>query len=295
MVGITDPSELPLALEAVQEVVERVDQACSSFRPDSELAALNRAAGQTVQVSPLLSEYLAAGIRAAEVTDGDVDPTVGEALMALGFMEATRPKRLELVTVPGYRAINLDPTAGTVRVGRGVRIDLGATAKALAADQAAAAAGAATGAGVLVSLGGDLSTAGEIPDGGWRVRVTDDHRSNLDAEGQSISLSGGGLATSSTTVRNHRDGDETVHHVIDPSTGRPARTRFRTVSVAAASCLDANIASTAAIVRGERAIPWLEELRLPSRLVELDGHVRHLAGWPGEGDDLSLVAPVVVA
>jgi thiamine biosynthesis lipoprotein len=62
---------------------------------------------------------------------------------------------------------------------------------------------------------------------------------------------------------------------------------WRTVSVCAASCLDANIASTAAIVRGERALEWLAALGLPSRLVAVDGMVRHIAGWPAEGDDLA--------
>jgi thiamine biosynthesis lipoprotein len=297
VVAVTDAAALEPALSVVQTVVEEVDRACSSFRADSELAALNRSAGQAVPVSPILMEYLAAGIRAAEMTDGDVDPTVGEALMALGFGfgESAPPKRFELVTVPGYRTIVADSAAGTVRLGRGVRVDLGATAKALAADRAAAAAHQATGAGVLVSLGGDLSSAGAGPDGGWRVRVTDDHRSDTGAAGQWISLSSGGLATSSTTVRHHRHGDETVHHVIDPATGRPARAQFRTVSVAAASCLDANIASTAAVVRGERAVRWLEALRLPSRLVDLEGRVHHLADWPREGDDLPIAAQVVTA
>jgi len=77
-----------------------------------------------------------------------------------------------------------------------------------------------------------------------------------------------------------------VHHLLDPATGRPAALIWRTVSVAAASCLDANIASTAAIVRGEHALEWLESLGLPSRLVSADGSVRHLAGWPSSGDDL---------
>jgi thiamine biosynthesis lipoprotein len=295
VVAVTDPGALQDALNVVHELVERVDQACSSFRADSELAALNRSAGREVRVGPLLLEYLAAGIRAAEATDGDVDLTVGEVLVALGFTEDARPQRFELLKVPGYRAIALDPAAATVRLARGVRVDLGATAKALAADQSAAAAHRATGAGVLVSLGGDLSTAGEVPDGGWRIRVTDDHRSSVDAAGQWISLSGGGLASSSTTVRNHRHGDEIVHHVIDPATARPVRAQFRTVSVAAASCLDANIASTAAIVRGERAPEWLEELRLPSRIVDLDGRVRHLAGWPRDGEDLPIAMPVAAA
>jgi thiamine biosynthesis lipoprotein len=78
-----------------------------------------------------------------------------------------------------------------------------------------------------------------------------------------------------------------VHHLIDPRSGRPVDGWWRTVSVCAGSCLDANIASTAAIVRGSSAVEWLQSLRLPSRLVSVDGGVRHVAGWPSEGDDLA--------
>jgi thiamine biosynthesis lipoprotein len=293
MVAVVNGRELDGALSAVKQVVAGADAACSSFREDSEVAVLNRAGGQPVRVSPLLLDHLEAAIRAAEVTDGDVDLTVGQALVALGFVDGPSPPRFRLEAVPGYRTIELDRPAGTARLGRGVRIDLGATAKALAADQAAAAASQATGTGVLVSLSGDLSIAGEAPSGGWRIRVTDDHCADASAPGQWISLSTGGLATSSTTVRARQA--EQVHHVIDPATGAPAPVHFRTVSVAAASCLDANIASTAAIVRGERAVQWLESLHLPSRVVELDGRVRHLAGWPSEDEDLKPVAPQVAA
>ena len=186
--------------------------------------------------------------------------------------------------MPGYRAVVVDRERH-VTVGRGVRLDLGATAKALAADRAAAAASTAAGCGALVSLSGDLAIAGPPPEGGWQVRVTDDHRSGLDAPGQSIALQSGGLATSSTTVQRREDGGEPAHHVIDPSTGRPAAVHFRTVSVHAVICLDANIATTAAIVRGERAVQWLAENGLPSRLVTLDGTVEHVCGWPADGED----------
>jgi thiamine biosynthesis lipoprotein len=139
---------------------------------------------------------------------------------------------------------------------------------------------------VLVGLGGDIALAGPAPEGGWRVRVTDDHRGGVDAPGQWIRLRSGGLATSSTTVRRWRAGDELVHHLLNPATGRPVTDTWRTASVAAGSCLDANIASTAAIVRGERATRWLESLGLPSRLVTPSGATVHLAGWPADGDDL---------
>ena len=57
------------------------------------------------------------------------------------------------------------------------------------------------------------------------------------------------------------------------------------MSVAAANCAGANIAATAAIVRGERAIRWLEDLRLPARLVRHDGTLLTTAGWPGDRED----------
>ena len=112
--------------------------------------------------------------------------------------------------MPGWRTVIVDADARTVRVARGVSLDLGATAKALAADRAAAAARHAAGCGVLVSFGGDISIAGPPPPGGWPVRVTDDHRSDADAPGQWITLRSGGLATSSTTIRRwENDGRRT--------------------------------------------------------------------------------------
>jgi thiamine biosynthesis lipoprotein len=292
VVVVSDPDALERARAAVEETIAAFDRACSRFRDDSELSAVNAAGGSPVEISPLLLEAVRAAIRAAQLTDGDVDPTVGQALIALGYDRdfdevVARPRRVRFAAVPGWRTIELDPEASTIRIPNGVTLDLGATAKALAADHAAAAAHEATGCGTLVSLGGDMAFAGDAPDeDGWRIRVTDDHRSDVTAPGQWITLRSGGLATSSVTTRSWRSDEGPVHHLIDPSTGKSAASAWRTVSVAAASCLDANIASTAAIVRGEDAIEWLTEQKLPSRLVGTDGHARHVAGWPAEGDDL---------
>jgi FAD:protein FMN transferase len=306
VVVVCDGDRLPDAVDAVGVTVDAFDLACSRFREDSELSALNRAGGRAVRVSRLLLEAVAAGVRAAELTDGDVDPTLGEALIALGYDRdfefgldrqtasgPAPPKRaLAFTSVAGWRTIRIDLDAGTVALGRGVSLDLGATAKALAADHAAAAAADAAGGGVLVSLGGDIATAGPAPPEGWRVRVTDDHRAGVDAAGQWITIRSGGLATSSTTVRRWRSGGATVHHLLDPSSRLPVSGGWRTVSVTAATCLDANIAGTAAVVRGERAPAWLQSLALPSRLVSDGGLVRHVAGWPSDGDDLApAVAP----
>jgi FAD:protein FMN transferase len=298
VVAVTERSALALARGAVEEAVAEFDRACSRFREDSELTAVNRGAGgAAVAVGPVLLEAVQAALRAARLTDGDVDPTIGRALMALGYdrdFSAVRERggipSLSVQSVPGWQTVEVDTHHSTIRLAPGVELDLGATAKALAADRAAERAHDATGCGVLVSLSGDIAMAGSPPGDGWRVRVTEDHRSDVDAPGQWISLSGGGLATSSTTVRRWVAGTRFAHHVVDPETGLPASVVWRTVSVAAATCLDANIASTASIVRGEAAVEWLESLKLPARLVHAGGTVTHLAGWPASGDDLGRVS-----
>ena len=295
MVVASDGDRLSDAVQAVARTVDAVDRACSRFRDDSELSACNRAGGHPVRVSPLLLELVEAGVRAAALTDGDVDPTVGNALIALGYdadwetVAGRQPLgEVSFARVPGWHTIRVDHELVTVAVAQGVSLDLGATAKALAADRAAAEAFAATDCGVLVSFGGDLATGGPAPAGGWSVRVTDDHRAPVSAPGQTVTIRSGGLATSSTTARRWRTSSgELVHHLLDPATGLPAEGGWRTVSVAAASCLDANIATTAAIVRGQRAVAWLESLGLPARLVGDDGVARHVAGWPVGGDDLA--------
>jgi thiamine biosynthesis lipoprotein len=274
---------------AVEAELAAIDAACSRFRDDSELTALNRAGGRPFRASPLLAEALAVALRAAEATDGDVDPTIGRSISALGWdcdftvlVNRGEQGQFELLPAGGWRSVCLDPETGLVSVPANVEIDLGATAKALAADRAARDAADAADCGVLVSLGGDIAVAGETPEGGWPVLVTDDHREPDAADGQVVAVSTGGLATSSTTVRRWRAGGREHHHILDPRNGAPAEEVWRTVSVAAASCVDANTASTAAIVRGREAADWLESSGLPARLVALDGSVTRTAGWPEE-------------
>jgi thiamine biosynthesis lipoprotein len=288
-----DERALALARAAVERWLDEVDLACSRFRTDSELSRLNAADGRAMRVSPTLIEATQLALRGARITDGAVDPTLGEALERVGYdrdwalieadpERATPAPRLRVRRRPRWSRVRVDAARGTIALPRGVKLDLGATAKAWAADRAAAAARAASGCGVLVSLGGDIATGGECPPGGWRVHVTDDHRDGPDAPGQTVTIRGGGLATSSTAVRRWRRGREPMHHIIDPATGDPARTPWRTVSVAAGDCVDANIAATAAIVRGARAPQWLAGLGLPARLVAQDGGVRTVGSWPAE-------------
>ena len=289
---VTGPDTLGPAHQVLAAELAAMDAACSRFRRDSELWRVNHARGRPVTVSPLFADALTVALDAAELTDGDVDPTCGQSLVRLGYdrdfalaRRPTDPLRQPPMPAGGWRRVELDRGHPAVRVPAGILLDLGATAKALAADRAAAAVQAAVGGGVLVNLGGDIRVAGDPPDGGWPVGVADDADFDTSTASvrprQVVMVRDGGLATSSPLGRTWRRGDARLHHIVDPVTGRPARSCWRTASVAAASCVGANIASTAAILRGERAIRWLERLGLPARLVRHDGTVVTVAGWPG--------------
>ena len=284
----TDGDRLGQATAAVRDVLEDVDEAYSRFREDSELSRLNASAGRSVRVSPLLATAIDAALRAARLSDGAVDPTIGQAIRVAGYDDDFArigvdrgPVTLRGWRVPGWQAIRFDRKSRTVQVPVGVELDLGSSGKALAADLAAAAARQATDpGGVLVSLGGDIATVGEPPLGGWRIHVAEDNRISPDADGEVICLPGGAVATSSTTVRRWTRGGAVLHHIIDPGTSLPTTGPFRTVTVVAATCVDANIASTAAIVRGHEAIDWLMASHLPARLVENDGTIHYIGRWP---------------
>jgi FAD:protein FMN transferase len=283
----TDPGAAGEARDLVRIESWAMDLACSRFRSDSELTRVNASAGDPVHVGTLFAEVTSAALRAAAATDGDVDPTCGAGLEAAGYdrdIELLRHAGIrftvrERIPAPGWRSVEWDPDTRTLRTPPGCRLDFGAVAKALSADRAATAASRTLGCGVLVSLGGDIATAGPVPAEGWQIKITDDHRDD-DAPGPTISLRTGALATSSTTTRRWQTTAGTAHHILDPRTGAPADPPWRTVSVTAATCVDANTASTAALVRGEAAAPWLHAQHLPARLVRTDGSVLTRGGWP---------------
>ncbi|MBO0714235.1 MAG: FAD:protein FMN transferase [Acidimicrobiales bacterium] len=290
---VTDPGAVGAALGLVAAEMNRVDGVASRFRADSELFGLWQAGGRAVPVSDELWDLVAVALRAARLSDGAVDPTVGAALCRAGYdrdfalVAPDGPEdRLAPETAPGWQSIELDERTRTVRTPGGTLLDLGATAKALVADRAAAAVAERCGCGALVSLGGDLATAGPAPPGGWTVGVDGGERWPPPAwpavSLPTVAITGGGAATSGTAARQWRRGGQVRHHLIDPGTGLPADSCWQAVTVAAASCLDANIASTGALIKGEEALSWLADWGLPARLVATSGEVHTLCGWPAE-------------
>ena len=292
-VAVTADARLEDAMAVVIEWLTQLDLAASRFRSDSEISRLNAAAGAPTSVSPLLARVIAVALDVAAITDGIVDPTVGSAMDTIGydrdFDEVVRGDARAapsyLVPAPGWRSVHLDRDRSVVTLARGVQLDVGSSAKAFAADETAELAEREVRTGVLVNLGSDIAVAGTPPEDGWRVRVTDDHAAAPDAEGQTVAITAGGLATSSTTVRAWSMAGAPMHHIVDPRTGRPARVVWRTVSATGPTCVAANAGSTAAIVLGDGAVSWLRRHGFPARLVARDGAVLHLGGWPDDGDD----------
>ena len=290
------------AMTAVDGVLGALDLQASRFRPDSEISWLHRAHGGLFMLSDGLAEAVRVALAAAAWTGGLADPTVGAALISLGYdrdFAAIDPDRpgpaAGPVPAPGWHSVRLD--GPLLRLPSGVLLDLGATAKGLGSDRAARAVRTATGSsaslnggGVLVSLGGDIATGGTPPAGGWPVLVADGPGPAGPGPAQMVRLARGAVATSSITCRRWRRAGRVMHHIVDPRTGLPADGPWRTVSVAAATCADANAAATAAVVAGDQAEQWLAGAGLPARLVNHDGTIRCTGGWP-EGDGGLLQPP----
>lgn len=281
-VVVTDPRVLPAARALVEVGLDAVERACSRFHPSELRDKVNRADGHTVTVSPLLAGLISAAIEAAVVSDGDVVPTLGKPLAQLGydrdFIRIDNHSSQMVVAAPQASWTDIRLRGRDLTLPKGMELDLGATAKAHAADWCARLVSDRLRVGALVSLGGDIATGGPAePDGGWRVLIRD-----LPGDPPSIVAlrAGCAIATSSTASRQWRRGGVTLHHILDPKTCLPAQPVWRTASIAAETCLRANTLSTASLVRGQSARPWLSDLGVPARLVSADGDVTVLNGWP---------------
>jgi thiamine biosynthesis lipoprotein len=287
--SISDQDKAPAAERRARGLLATVDWACSRFREDSELNRVNAGAGTWVKVDPLLVDATVAAVEAAEHTDGIVHPLLGKVLIGLGYDRTfselqpgrTLGARIEPPPLGAWRSIEWEERA--IRIPAGTALDLGATAKAWAGDLITRTIAEEEGANVLLSLGGDVAIArGDRSPTWWPIAIREHPEGEASAE---VALTRGGLATSSTRLRRWTVAGATHHHLVDPRTGAPARTCWRTVSATGPSATAANIATTAAVVLGEDAVRWLIEREVAARLVSEDGTVTLTPGWPGKGAD----------
>ena len=282
----TSPDALDAALALARAHLREVDRAVSRFRPDSEvsmLAARARRAPAEAFASPTFAAYLSAALRVARLTGGLVDPTVGSALVASGYdadLAAVCARdgfqQVTIGRVPHWHTVHLNASARRVTVPAGTLLDLGATAKAYAADTIAALLAEQLPGGFLVNLGGDVAVSGAVPAAGWSIGIDDAAGTTL----QVVSSTGQAVATSSTRLRVWATDEGPRHHIIDPRTGATATATWAQVTCAGATCLEANAASTAAVVLGLDAPEWLATQGIPARLDGADGVVVTTPGWP---------------
>ncbi|MDP9988354.1 FAD:protein FMN transferase [Arthrobacter sp. KFRI-F3372] len=290
-VHATDPSALDDAVRTARDWLERLDAVASRFRADSEVAAITARSSRApvaLVLSPLLGEVLQASLDAAALTGGLVDPTVGAALLRAGYdddMAVVKDRAAWTVPgdpapAPGWRQINYTPDVRLLVMPAGTVLDFGSSAKAYAADRIAALLGETLPGGFLVDLGGDIAVAGPPPEAGWLVRVG--HGGGR--TDQVITITDQAVATSSTRDRAWASGSGTAHHIIDPRTGAPAERVWAEVTCLGATALEANAASTAAIVLGAQAPSWLRAHGIDASLHAMDGSTVRTGNWPASHD-----------
>ena len=286
-IAVWPPENLDAALGATDRVLATLDRQASRFRDDSEISWLHRRGGGLFMLSDGLTEAISVALAAARWTGGLVDPTVGTALVSLGYdrdfatIEADGREPVEApAPVPGWHNVRLD--GPILHLPAGVRLDLGATAKGLGSDRAVRAVMAVNGnvGGVLISLGGDIAVDGQPPRDGWPILVADGPNPEASARTQAVRLGTGAVATSSIICRRWRRAGRAMHHIVDPRTGLPADGPWQTATVAAPTCADANAAATAAIVAGAQAEEWLARAGVSARLVSRHGVVHYAGDWP---------------
>jgi thiamine biosynthesis lipoprotein len=283
------------AVEATRALFDEWERALSRFLPESELSRLNAQAGAPVEVSPLLWDVLASALHAARATDGRYDPTLLRQMLAIGYDRTIEEVRRGVptpaprgknaretpvthVTQAGgdWRRIWLDPARRLVTLPEGAGLDFGGIAKGMAVDAALDHLSALNLTPALVNAGGDLAVAGQPPgQSDWPIAVP-----GLDRH-WTIPLRQGAIATSTVMRRNWRQGDVARHHLIDPTTGEPARSDLLSVTVVAPRCRQAEVGAKVALLLGaEAGARFLAEHGMAGLLIPATGGYLTAGRWP---------------
>ena len=243
------------AIEAAFAEIARIETVMSEYREQSEIAAVNEAAGRAaVPVGPELLELLVRALHVSTLTGGAFDVTVA-ALSGLwnftGGTKALPPEDQVVASLPrvGYRRIQVDREAGTLFLPEpGMRIGLGAVAKGYAVDRACAVLVEGGVTSAIVNAGGDLRALGRKDDAPWIIGVQDtDDSSGLAVK---IEVEDRAVVTSGDYERFALIDGVRYSHIIDPRTGRPARTASRSATVIAGRAELADALATGLFILG---------------------------------------------
>lgn len=283
---VTEPAALDATVEHAIARFDEIDRTFSRFRPDSELARLDWLPGVRQPASTLFLELLSLALRAARDTNGRFDPTIRDALEAAGYdrgierLEAEGPGPARSARQAGqWERIAYNRERHWVCVPEDARLDFGGIGKGFAVDYVLR--DLAVAGGVLINAGGDLATRGSAPDGGWRIDVA----AAADAPVETtIALHSGALATSGLGRRVWTRDGERLHHLIDPRTGAPSDSIWRSVTAAARTCVAAEVAAKTAWLMSDDGPAWLADLGLAGRFVARDGRIETIGAWPAGAD-----------
>jgi thiamine biosynthesis lipoprotein len=276
------------AFDAVFNEFDRLESLMSTWRPGSDVERLNAAAGQQpVHVSSDVIAVLLTARQASEWTGGRFDVTFGVLSGLWKFdhdQDNTIPDmrdvraRLPLID---YRALAIDAQAGTAYLERaGMRVNLGGIGKGYAVDRGAAILRARGFHDFLIQSGGDLYAAGHRDGEAWRLGIQDPRGPGGQAFAR-VAVSDGTFSTSGDYERAFvRDGVR-YHHIIDPTTGEPAR-GCRSTTVLASRAVVADALSKSVFLLGiDQGMALFERLHVEAVVVTTKNEVIVTPGLKG--------------
>ena len=233
------------AFPAVRALVEREEQRCSRFRPDSVLSCLNR---RRFVHDARLAALVRRALRLRRLTGGAFDPTLGDAMRAAGYdRDFQSLPELCLTWAPPVERLRVRVAGERVALEGPGSLDLGGIAKGATVDAVAALLRARGCPTFCIDAGGDLRAEGPGPDGeGWRIGVGPDPEDESGAT-LAVSLRDAAVATSSTLRRRWATPSGTAHHILAPACGAPAASGVTVATVVAADAATADALATALI------------------------------------------------
>jgi thiamine biosynthesis lipoprotein len=284
-VSQTQAAKAEEGMEAAFREVQRIDLLMSHYREDSEISRVNRDAGKKeTKVSPEMLRMIERAIEFSSLSEGAFDITIGPVFRLWNFREGKFPEEKNLrenLKKVGYRQIKIDRSRSSIFLQEeGMEIDLGAIAKGYAVDSASAVLKEKGIENFLVNAGGDLKVSGSKEKGvPWIVGIQ--HPRLPSQMVAKLSPRQAGVATSGDYKKFFIERGERYHHLLNPSTGTPAR-ECQSVTVMAPSAMAADALATAVFVLGpKKGLALVKRMNdVHAIIVDRGGSVLVSPHWP---------------